>query len=271
VLYRWIAGIVHLETIFRLRIGHLVLVAAFFRAISAVFGFVIVVVVVVAVVVVVIFVLAFVVVVATFAASFTVLLTVQHRDPLSKGRSTGALVVLLLAFFFIVSLELAIFHDAWSSTGRRSHPLYGERTRAIGSVVVFGRHSGVVVVVVVDARIRFIDHSNVSECLGRLVHGPFVANIDVPPGAVCAIGAGAGVGISSFCSFQEAPPPVGLSLPDERNDLFHDRCLESLRCRLVFVVVFSQESIVEGVARMRPDALSPPAQDVLIGGAARRD
>jgi len=122
-------------------------------------------------------------------------------------------------------------------------------------------------------------HPNVSECLGRLVHGPFVANVDVCPAASVLVMIatvtssyiyGFGSPILALGALQEASPPAGLSLPDKPHDLFHDRCLGSFGRILVFVVVLAQEFVVQDVAGVHADTLSPPAQDVPVGRNCRR-
>mmetsp|Transcript_16592 Transcript_16592/g.41563 ORF Transcript_16592/g.41563 Transcript_16592/m.41563 type:complete len:262 (+) Transcript_16592:1790-2575(+) len=141
---------------------------------------------------------------------FKLLLPFQHGKPLPEGRSSGC------------------------PNGRRR--LLGI-SRFLMDASVFQRRM-----------VLFDRHPNIPECLGRLVQGPFVANVRIH------ISAG----------FLIALQKPALLVFHQSQNLFDNRDLGALGRRLVFVVVFSQETIVEFVARVFPNAFSPPAEDVRV-------
>mmetsp|Transcript_19447 Transcript_19447/g.40037 ORF Transcript_19447/g.40037 Transcript_19447/m.40037 type:complete len:288 (+) Transcript_19447:433-1296(+) len=239
-------GGVHGETVLRFRIGNLVVFVFVFAA-------------VVAGLVVFVFAVVFLVSLQGFLALFS-----QHLEPLLKGGPAGRAFV-----GFSEGLSVALEYPSTPTTR-------GSTRGRIGSIVVIvlvlaGRPSLFVVNDGSSRMLFFHRYANVPKGLGRLVHGPFVANVDVKPvlvvvAAVCVVVAAAA--LACFPGpLQEAPLPAVLSVPYGNNDLFHDRYLGSLRCRLVFVVVVFQQGVKENVSRVLPDALSPPAQNVQIGGS----
>mmetsp|Transcript_18485 Transcript_18485/g.38847 ORF Transcript_18485/g.38847 Transcript_18485/m.38847 type:complete len:224 (+) Transcript_18485:1130-1801(+) len=119
-------------------------------------------------------------------------------------------------------------------------------------------------------------HSNVSKGLGRFVHGSLVANVQVAESctgiALTLARTRAGIAtiaiaVLGLFLLQKPPGSVGLPLPDAMHYLLDDFQLGSLGRSSVFRIVFFQQFVEENVARMEPNALAPPAQDIAIGGS----
>mmetsp|Transcript_21558 Transcript_21558/g.51071 ORF Transcript_21558/g.51071 Transcript_21558/m.51071 type:complete len:268 (-) Transcript_21558:241-1044(-) len=97
----------------------------------------------------------------------------------------------------------------------------------------------------------FFRHANVSKSLGRFVYRPLFANLPVE---------------SAIVLFQKPPGATGLSLLDGGHDLLDDFQLGTLGSHPIVRVVLLEQLVEEDVARVEPNPLAPPAQDVPVCG-----
>mmetsp|Transcript_15917 Transcript_15917/g.44029 ORF Transcript_15917/g.44029 Transcript_15917/m.44029 type:complete len:254 (+) Transcript_15917:3745-4506(+) len=95
----------------------------------------------------------------------------------------------------------------------------------------------------------FFRHANVSKSLGRFIYRPLFANLPVE---------------SAIVLFQKSPGATGLSLLDGGHDLLDDFQLGTLGSHPIFRVVLLEQLVEEDVARVEPNPLAPPAQDVPV-------